>query len=318
MEMRGIAQWSLPAGRVFGIDIRLHWTLLILVLISVTRHFDQGWSWYWIPILVAVPLVSVLLHEFGHSFTARAVGGDSRQIIMWAFGGLAMCSVPPTPGKRFLVTAMGPVVTLVIAAIAVAAVGAAPPPFTSGSFAAAAQLRFGELAPLFYSIAVVNTYLLLFNLLPCYPLDGGSMLRSILWPLVGLTKAMVITIYCAYVCLAGILLYAVLRADVFLALLAVILFITVTQEHRAIRSGFDPYHGGAIGTGTDRYGQTATWWDRRRAQKATQRRARKAEEEARNEAELDRLLEKVSQNGLPSLTEKERRFLESYSKTHRD
>ena len=316
MELRGFANWSWPAGRLFGIDIRLHWTLLFLVLLGVSRHFQHGWEWYWIPVLVLVPVVSVLLHEFGHSLTARAVGGESRQIVMWAFGGLAMCQVPPTPGKRFLVTAMGPVVTLVLAAAAVALVGAVPPPF-GDHFPDAAAQRFGALAPLLYSVAVVNTFLLLFNLLPCYPLDGGSMLRSILWPIVGLTKAMVITIYCAYVCLAGILIYAVLGSDLWLAVLAVLLFFTVSQEHRAIRAGFDPYHGDVVGTGTDRYGRERTWLDQQRSKRAAKRAAREAEEQSRIEAELDRLLEKVSTEGLPSLSAKERRFLDAYSKRQR-
>ncbi|MDA3960377.1 MAG: site-2 protease family protein [Planctomycetota bacterium] len=314
----GAANWSLPIGTLFGIRIRAHWSMLFLALFVVARHLEYNTPWYWLPVLVAVPFASVLLHEFGHSLTARAVGGDSREIIMWFFGGLAMTQVPATPGKRFLVTAMGPVVTLVLAFAAVAAIGAVPPPFgDAGAFYAKASLRFGAIAPLFTAVAVTNTWLLLFNLLPCYPLDGGSMLRSALWPVLGLTKAMVVTIYCAYVVLVLLLIYAFSYADVFMGLLAVMLLFTVTQEHRAIRAGFDPYHGGAIGTGTDRYGQSQTWLERKRAERQRNQASKDAQRQRDLEAELDRLLEKVSTEGLPNLTAKERKFLEAYSKANR-
>ena len=313
MQVGGFANGSWPLFRMFRIEVRIHWTLLVLALFVILQHLDHQAEWWWIPLLILTPFVSVLLHEFGHSLTARAVGGDSRQIIMWMFGGLAMCQVPHSPGKRFLVTAMGPVVTLVIAALCSVLVGAVPPPFGGDDFYYQAADRFGAFWPVFTSFAIINTYLLLFNLLPCYPLDGGSMLRSILWPIVGLPRAIIGTIYTAYVCLAGLFLYCIYSQNLFLGVMVLFLGYTVVQEHRLAKMGVDPYTGGHFsGFGED------TWLDRRRREQAIKAREREAHDQAEIERELDRLLEKVSQEGLPSLTTKERKFLDAYSKRQRD
>lgn len=309
--MQELWSWSLPIGRLFGIAIRVHWTLLLITLFEVIQAAQGGVAGWMIPILVLVPFLSILLHEFGHSLTARVVGGDSRLIVMWMFGGLAMCDVPHHPGKRFVVAAAGPLVTFLIAAGCLLAIGGGLSP----SYAEAHQ-RMGALGWVVAFTGLLNWHLLLFNLIPCYPLDGGSMLRSLLWPMVGLRRAIVITVYLAYVSIAGLLLYALWVGTFWLGLLAILLLLWVVQEHRMVRMGYDPYLGEATADAAyaaERDTVLGRWRRNRRRRQEERRRAQQAHEER----ELDRLLAKVGEEGLAALSPRERRFLETYSKKNR-
>lgn len=314
MEPQGLFSWSLPCGRYFGIDVRIHWTLFAMALFQAIDTRAPAWL---LPVLLLVPVLSVLAHEFGHALTAKAVGGQADRIILWMFGGLAMCVVPPVPLQRFLVAAAGPVVSLILAVVCILILDDGLWP---GAGAAAA---WGLAGYVLLVGAWVNVILLAFNLIPAYPLDGGAMLRAILWPIVGLPRARIITIWVAYICLGGLMLWAVTDNNVWLAVLAVLLFLTVAQEHRALNLGHDPYDGlaqpgySASHAHRPAPAQAPSWWDRRQARSAARVAERDAERQAADEAELDRLLAKVKTEGLPSLSATERTFLQRYSEAQR-
>lgn len=297
----GFWSWSFPVGRILGIDVRIHWTLLAVTAFSVARvGFHLPWWWY--AVIIPLPAVAVLLHEFGHALMSRAVGGDSRDIILWAYGGIAWCHTPPRWLPHLLVAAAGPGVNLILWAGCRAALdlGHLPPPGT----AAAAVVGIA---------ADINLGLLLFNLLPCYPMDGGRIARSLLWPLAGRERAVRWTVVLAYVCLVGMALWAVKTGDFFLFGLAALLFFSVAAEHRLVRYGVDPELGDDFVP--ERRVSLFERWRRARAARAAERAERAAEAE---QAELDRLLAKVSAGGLPSLTEAERRTLQAISQRERD
>jgi Zn-dependent protease len=295
---QGFWTWSLPVGRILGIDVRLHWTLLAMTAFELVRFAGTGAPWYWWPVvLIALPL-SVLLHEFGHALTARAVGGESSDIVLWAFGGIAWCVVPGRALAHLLVAAGGPTVNLVIWGAAMGVLHATT--WLSGAPAAVLAC-----------IAGVNLSLLLFNLLPCYPMDGGRISRALLWPLVGRQKAVRWTITLAYICIAGLALWAVAHQDFFLFGLAILLVFAVLAEQRMVAQGIDPE--GVAGWAQPK--PLMARWRERRAVAVAGRAERQAEAE---QAELDRLLEKVSQHGLPSLTEGERRTLRRISERERE
>jgi Zn-dependent protease len=295
---QGFWTWSLPVGRILGIDVRLHWTLLAMTAFEIARFADTGAPWFWWPVvLIALPL-SVLLHEFGHALTARTVGGDSRDIVLWAFGGIAWCTVPGRALAHLLVAAGGPLVNLVIW-------GAAMGVLHGTTWVT------GDPANVLAFVAGVNLSLLLFNLLPCYPMDGGRVSRALLWPVVGREKAVRWTIILAYVCIAGLALWAMMNKDFFLFGLAALLVFAVLAEQRMVAQGIDP-------EGVASWAQPKPLmvrWRERRSQAAAERAERRAEVE---QAELDRLLEKVSQHGLPSLTEGERKTLRQISERERE
>jgi len=306
--------WSFRIGRIAGITVRVHWSLLLPMLYLLFSAIDHNLLPLWtLPALLLIPFISILLHEFGHSFAARWLGGDSELIIMYMFGGLAMCDIPMRPAPRFLVSAAGPAVTLLLALFCALTIGDGL--FLDGGlFANTAQASMhGGFPGLVAYAANLNIFLLLFNLIPAYPLDGGAMTRAALWPVVGLRRATIATIYLAYVILCGLFVLAVMGRSVMMSLLVVALFFQVFQEHQALRRGYDPFIEGQLPTET----HGGSWWQRWRARRAARRRERQQARQRREESELDRLLEKVSSDGLPVFSTRERRFLELYSRRQR-
>lgn len=293
----GFWTWSLPCGRLFGIDIRLHWTLLAFTLFQIASFAGAGAAWYWWPVVILSVPLCVLLHEFGHSLTARAVGGDSRSVTLWALGGIAWCTVPGRAMAHLLTAAGGPFVNLVLWGAGLAALHLTD--WLSGGPKAVVEFVVG-----------VNAVMLLFNLLPCYPMDGGRIARAVLWPMVGRARAVRWTVVLAWICLAGMAVYGLWFRDLLLFALALMLGFAVFNEQRAIAQGYDP-------EGIDEYRPAEPLWLRwrqRRAARAAERAERSA---AAEQAELDRLLEKVSQGGLPSLSAGERRMLQRISERER-
>src|SRR6188474_824206 len=114
--------WSFPIGTIFGIRVRVHILFLLLVLfrawpdVELTRQGVDAaeqilQNMRWIGLLFG----SVLLHEFGHCFGCRSVGGRADDILMWPLGGLAFCDPPQRPWPEFVTVACGPLVNVVLA-----------------------------------------------------------------------------------------------------------------------------------------------------------------------------------------------------------
>lgn len=188
---------GLRIGRVFGIELRVDpsWVFIFaLISWSLTALFS-GWHPDWslaesIGVAVVASLVffvSVLLHELAHSLVARLYGVPVRDITLHLFGGVSNIErEPPTPGAELLIAVVGPlasvligVVMLVLGAIFVHA--RAP----DAASAAAAISRLGPIGTLLAWLGPVNILVGLFNLLPGFPLDGGRVLRAIVWKATG-------------------------------------------------------------------------------------------------------------------------------------
>src|SRR5437879_5387777 len=114
-----------------------------------------------------------MLHEFGHALACRQVGGRADQIVLWPLGGVAYVDPPQRPGPMLWSIAAGPLVNVVLFPILLGAC------FLAGAAGWAKSFRDGYVFLLM--VAVINKWLLLFNLLPIYPLDGGQIFRSLLW-----------------------------------------------------------------------------------------------------------------------------------------
>jgi Zn-dependent protease/CBS domain-containing protein len=175
---------SLRIGKIAGIDIYIHvsW-IIILVLLTVSLAIGwfpqlypgQSTATYWIVSLIAALLlfVSVLLHELAHSLVARRRGLPVKNITLFIFGGVSNIEQEPKdPGIEFQVAVVGPLTSLLIGA---------------ACFLLQLPLR-GTNSPLeeiLYYLAVTNVLLGVFNLIPAFPLDGGRVLRSIIWKISG-------------------------------------------------------------------------------------------------------------------------------------
>lgn len=173
---------SVRVGRVAGIEVGLHWSLAIvfgLIVWTLAGQVlpevvpDQTQSAYWVVSALAAILfyVSLLSHEMGHALVARRLGVKVAGITLWIFGGVArLRGDASTPGTEARIAIAGPLVSLVLAIL-----------FGAASFA----LDVTSGPPLVEGgciwLAGSNAMLLLFNLIPAFPLDGGRLLRAWLW-----------------------------------------------------------------------------------------------------------------------------------------
>ncbi len=180
-------------GRLFGIEIRIDWSWLFIFLLitwNLATVFGQAhseWSvWmHWGMAAVAAILffTSVLAHEMAHSLVAQAHGIPVRNITLHLFGGVSSIQrEPDSPGSEFIMALLGPITSLVIGGVLLWVAGiAAGLSAASVSNIDQALSQMGPGITLLSWLGSVNVILGVFNLIPGFPLDGGRVLRSILW-----------------------------------------------------------------------------------------------------------------------------------------
>ena len=176
--------WSLNIGRVAGTVVRVHLTfLLFLAWIFAASYASGGAATAWDSVTFMVLLfLCVLLHEFGHIFTARAFGVPTPYVTLLPIGGVAQLErIPEEPRQEFLIAIAGPLVNVVITAALVLLAGA----HLLTSAAAVDNMQI----PLIDRLAAVNLFLALFNLIPAFPMDGGRVLRALLASRFGYVRA---------------------------------------------------------------------------------------------------------------------------------
>ena len=167
-------RWSFTLGRIAGIRVELHVTfLLFIVWIAITNGLLRGdltRAATTVALLLLV-FVCVLLHELGHALTARRFGIVTRDIVLLPIGGVARLQrMPDRPGQEILVAVAGPAVNIVIAALLLGLMT------FLGLSAGEARLGGGILEALF----LVNLFMVAFNMIPAFPMDGGRVLRALL------------------------------------------------------------------------------------------------------------------------------------------
>lgn len=182
-------------GRLFGIDIVADWSLLViftLIALNLGVGLFPAWHPTWSPALVwSVALLaavlffaSIVVHELAHALVAKRSGIPVRRITLFVFGGMAhMDREPPSPRAELLMAAVGPLVSLVLGIAAILAGSALASDVMSryGEEPVLAMRALGPVSTLFLWLGPINVLLGLFNLIPGFPLDGGRVLRAILW-----------------------------------------------------------------------------------------------------------------------------------------
>lgn len=159
--------------KLWGIDVHLHWSWLVVAAYSVSNRVAGYETPAWALGEYLALFLIVLMHEFGHALACRQVGGKADQIVLWPLGGVAYVAPPPRPGAELWSIAAGPLVNLVLV------------PILFGLFVALQATDVLSAHPDAYrflrTLNYLNLSLLIFNLLPIYPLDGGQILRALLW-----------------------------------------------------------------------------------------------------------------------------------------
>ncbi|MER9757115.1 site-2 protease family protein [Mesorhizobium sp. M0166] len=177
--------WSLNIGKVAGTVVRLHITfVLFLAWIFASSYASNGAAMAWNTLLFVVLLfLCVLLHEFGHIFTARAFGVPTPYVTLLPIGGVAQLErIPEEPWEELLIAIAGPAVNVAIAAALIVVAHA--------HLSATAAMGIDDMkVPMVDRLATVNLILALFNLIPAFPMDGGRVLRSALASRMGFVRA---------------------------------------------------------------------------------------------------------------------------------
>lgn len=167
-------------ARVAGIPIRVHWTfslLLIWVGGSTLMRGGSAIEALWSVLFICAVFVCVTLHELGHATAAKAYGVRTRDILLLPIGGVASLErLPERPLHELVIAVAGPLVNVVIAAFIL---GALAWRVGVSTLLAGESIHF-DAEHFLVSLAVVNVWLVLFNMIPAFPMDGGRVLRALL------------------------------------------------------------------------------------------------------------------------------------------
>src|SRR5215207_5529004 len=227
---------SFKVGRAFGIDVKVHWTfLLLLAFFGFTAYQNSGSfasALVTVGIIVAL-FVCVLLHEYGHSLVAQRLGIEIGDITLLPIGGLArLKSLPEKPWDEVKIAVAGPLVNVVLApiffAVALLLGGSlTTPPDILGGVHSAGQV--------FVYLGFINVALVVFNLIPAFPMDGGRVLRGLLATRLGPVRATDISSAVGQFFAAAFFLIGLLGGSILLALIAVFIFFGAGGEAQMVR-----------------------------------------------------------------------------------
>jgi Zn-dependent protease len=209
-------QGSIRLIKVAGIDLFLHWSWFVVAFYEISgqtrRYSSIGWN---IAEYLALFLI-VTLHEFGHALACRQVGGTANRIVLWPLGGVAYVDPPPRPGATLWSIAAGPLVNVALVPVLLV-VGVV---VKSTGLAAIHDVRL-----LLRAVWGIDLGLLAFNMLPIYPLDGGQILRSLLWFLLGRARSLMVATVLGFIGVVGFVALAIWLRSPWLGVVAVFMLL---------------------------------------------------------------------------------------------
>jgi len=217
--------WSFKLFEVAGTAVRVHFTFFLLLAWIGAAHWTRGGPAEAIDGIVFILLLflCVVLHEFGHIFAARRYGIRTPDVTLLPIGGVASLErMPEKPSQEIIVALAGPAVNLVIAVLLMVVLGA------RFDFTQMAQLEQAQTS-LIGRVAAANVALLVFNLIPAFPMDGGRVLRALLAIGLGYTRATRIAASIGQG-LAVVLAIVGLMGNPLLVLIAVFIFLAASGE----------------------------------------------------------------------------------------
>jgi Zn-dependent protease len=319
----GGINWTPRIGSIRGMEIKIHLLLPLLatVLLVQSLVLDGVVGFAYAAIVIVCIFVLILWHELGHAFAARRSGLRINGIMLWPLGGECQISGGISSPKTEIVVAIsGPIAHLLLV------LAATPVLFLPPSLGI---IRIAMIASWITAVAI-----LIFNLVPMFPLDGGRVLRGLLTYKFGDVKATLIAVRVGQVMAALVIVAALVLGQFILVALGVFIIMSAENEWRAARHLGYVYNPGArniyaaelgikedwsreavdgYGRGEKKPGFFARWRTRRQLKKL----AGETERREKMKAEVDRILEKVSKEGMPSLTARERKMLKQASDEYR-
>jgi Zn-dependent protease len=343
--MRDLLNLNLSLGRWGGVQIRLHAFFVLFALVAFYLSTQDAKNTYFVEsaAILVVLFLSVLAHEMGHCLAAWRVGGSADQICIWPLGGLAQVHVPHEPQHELIAALAGPAVNLgacTFFGILLWLLGEervnelegvlnplVPPSWPVDGLGALGVLRW---------TVWINWLMLVVNLLPAFPLDGGRALRALLWQKLDFRRSVLAVARVAQVmavCL-GAAAWWLQRADaahgsaaLALLLLSVLVFFSAKLEADRVQVvdpdealfGYDFSHGytsleRANAAHRPSPGVVRKWLDDRRARRTAAQLQIEAEEERR----VDDVLARLHESGLETLSDADRALLDRVSARYRN
>jgi hypothetical protein len=316
---------SVPLFTLFGIRVRAHATLLFCIaweLIFASTKIGMGAR----NAIVSMSLLflSVLLHEFGHCFGARWMGGDADEILMWPLGGLATANPPHRPWASFFCTAAGPAVNLMICLLTGAGIclmehSIRAIPWLPIFHPLQQYVPSNQFTYYLWWIFLVNYGLFMFNMcLVFYPFDAGRMIQEVLWWKIGYYKSMRIATMVGMVGAVVMTMIGLALLWLLLVLIAVFGFIACyRQRQMLIASGPEEFADSTdYSAAYENFSKPAPK-PSRRSRRAAKRAVNLVNAERQEQQRIDRILAKVSAQGMHSLTWHERRALKKATEHQR-
>ena len=370
--------WSIPFFRLFGVQVRVH---ILFFLVTLGMFFREAFreGSYVAPLDVFLFTVImlfgiVLVHEFGHVFGGRSVGGEAEQILLWPLGGLAYVSVPNDWRSNFITTAAGPMTNLLqclMVAVVLAIFGFIPSvipwdnPYVSPMYnyqdgrvytseyglklyepntntaygetgkkhdaykADNASKTASESPHLERAMAPtwlvwlnryywLNALLLLLNLLPAYPLDGGQMLQAVIWRNSGYRHGTMVACVSGYITALVLILVAFSFESVPLVMLLTFIGLSSFLKLRELQEGSEFANDAGDEDEEDRPKAKPVGFFKRWQQNRTAKRLKREHElRVQDDERMDQLLDKIASKGKESLTAEERAFMQRVSERYR-
>ncbi|MBM4109177.1 MAG: site-2 protease family protein [Phycisphaerae bacterium] len=228
---------SVTIARVAGIPIRVHWTfalLLVWIVAMEARGNGSVASAALSTLFVLVVFLCVTLHELGHALAAKVYGVRTRSITLLPIGGVAALErIPEKPAQELVIAVAGPLVNVAIAGALIAGL------LIRGGLDGVMTLHVpgADVGTFLASVAAVNIWLVLFNMIPAFPMDGGRVLRALLATVVDYAHA---TRVAALIGQGVAFLMALggIFSNPILLLIALFVWIAATAESQATQARF--------------------------------------------------------------------------------
>jgi Zn-dependent protease len=180
-----------------GIGVYVHWMWFLAAVYSLQTRGQVYSSFIWNVVEYLALFAIVLMHEFGHQLACRSVGGQTHDIVLWLLGGVAFVSPPQRPGAQLWSIVAGPLVNVALI------------PVFSAFIAVSWHLGWEDTHPdaykFFHNWWTINIIVLIFNMMPVYPLDGGQILRSLLWFPFGRANSLLIASIIGFIGVGGLI-----------------------------------------------------------------------------------------------------------------
>jgi len=210
-------QGSIRLFRFSGIDVFLHWSWFLVAVYEIQSRKGSYSSVGWNVLEYLALFLIVLLHEFGHALACRQVGGIANRIVLWPLGGVAYVDPPPRAGATLWSIAAGPLVNVVLY------------PILTVFIMQARSLGWASTSPDLYRLLImarqIDLWLFIFNIIPIYALDGGQILRSLLWFVLGRARSLMVATILGLVGVVGFIGLALYSRDVWLGAIAVFMLL---------------------------------------------------------------------------------------------